>query len=796
MTIKNHLSISKECILIADNSQFHREMLVEILGDKYEYDFAENGLQVLEMLSSGEPVDILILDIDMSQSDGLHVIKVMNERHWIEEVPVIVISADDNSAFIKQAYELGATDYISRPFNAVTVQHRVENTLALYSKQKRLVQLVEEQVYERENINNMMINIFSHVIESRNFESGSHTLNVQSITNQLLHCLTKKTNEYSLSEADISLISSISALHDIGKLTIPEDILNKPGKLSEDEWEIMKAHTTNGDELLKNTSIPQNEKFMIIAREIARWHHERWDGNGYPDGLSGNSIPISAQVVSIADVYDALTSDRCYKSAFSHDEAISMIYSGKCGIFNPLLIDCLAEISDSLKVYKAGKRNNYNFHNEAIQLTDEMLSSNALPLDDSVRRMIRNERIKKNFFASQCGDIQFEYDRILQKVTYINHNESIDTKKIIYLNQNEDIQLLNQKDWNELVNRLNNSTREHNTVEMTVLIPVKNSYRWHKVTAITVWPARGTNYIFVVGQFKDIHDSVTIDGIGSITMDKDFTVQSYNIIKRLFEIARIVDPNSSRVLKISKDGSIAETESRCYNIWCRKECCKVCTSSKAMNTDKWVSKLEVGSQGIYSVLSKRIQLGNRACVLEIALLMSEKTESSLKSLTLPNKSELLLTDLYKDSLTRAYSRSYLDDFTDNLQQLDGVAIVDIDRFKIINDIYGHQFGDKALRIVSKAISACIKNNGILIRYGGDEFLILFKKIERHEFFPLLKEIKNEVSKISFYDMPDFKINISIGGAYRTYPLTKAISTADNEMYKDKQNSSAKNKNIK
>ena len=410
----------KDRILIADDSEMNQELLTEILGDKYDYLYAGDGVQVVEQLNDDAEVDLILLDINMPRMDGFEVLRVMNERRWIEEIPVIVISAEYDAEYIQRAYDLGTTDYINRPFSVSVVQHRVENTLMLYSRQRRLVQLVEEQVYDREKINNTMINILSHVIESRNNESGSHTLHMRSISNLILHHLTKITDRYPMTESDISMITMASALHDIGKITIPKAILNKPGKLTAEEWEIMKTHAANGDEVLNSAPVLQSEPLVKTAHEICRWHHERWDGGGYPDGLSGDEIPISAQVVALADVYDALTSERCYKKAFSHERAIEMICNGECGAFNPLLIECLQAVADKLQWNLKSDPSAFDYQAEAQQLANEMLNNKELPLSDRSRRLLINERTKKEFFAGQCQGVQFEYDHILQKVIYHN----------------------------------------------------------------------------------------------------------------------------------------------------------------------------------------------------------------------------------------------------------------------------------------------------------------------------------------------------------------------------------------
>lgn len=340
----------KETILIVDDSALNRMVLMEILGkENYTFLEAENGQQAVELLGWHPEVDLLLLDITMPEIDGFGVLEAMNQYHWIEETPVIMISAEDSYTFVERAYDLGASDYITRPFDARVVCRRVSNTLMLYAKQKRLVQMVAEQVYEKEKVSNTMISILSHIVEFRNNESGLHVVHIRTITELLLRRLREKTDRYPLTEADISLISTASALHDIGKINVPEEILNKPGRLTKEEFDIIKTHSAVGEHMLRQIPFNQNEPLVKVAREICRWHHERWDGRGYPDGLKGDEIPISAQVVSLADVYDALTSERCYKAAFDHETALNMIVNGECGAFNPLLLECLMDGADQIK---------------------------------------------------------------------------------------------------------------------------------------------------------------------------------------------------------------------------------------------------------------------------------------------------------------------------------------------------------------------------------------------------------------------------------------------------------------
>lgn len=343
--------MEKQKILIADDSEMNRALLAEILKEQYDVAEAENGAEAISLLSKQRAdFSLLLLDIMMPEMDGLEVLACINKYHWNDTLAVIMISADDSPANIKRAYDLGAFDYISRPFDLTIVQRRISNTMFLYARQQRLEKIIAEQLQEQEKNNELMISILSHIVEFRNGEGGLHILRVNTITKYLLKQLVQRTDQYFLSKADISLISTASALHDIGKISIPDTILNKPGPLTAEELEVIKTHSMVGADMLSDLPIEQQEAPLVkVASEICRWHHERYDGNGYPDGLKGEEIPIAAQVVALADVYDALTSERCYKKAYSHEESLKMILEGQCGAFNPALLLCLEEIADLLE---------------------------------------------------------------------------------------------------------------------------------------------------------------------------------------------------------------------------------------------------------------------------------------------------------------------------------------------------------------------------------------------------------------------------------------------------------------
>ena len=341
----------KSQILLVDDSAMSRMILKEILGGDYSILEAENGQECLEkMQAEAGNIALVLLDINMPVMDGFEVLKAMNVNHTIEDIPVIMISSDDSDAAIRRSYELGASDYVTRPFDARIVYRRVTNTIKLYAKQRRLVQMVSDQIRARENNTDTLVGVLSHIVEFRNGESGAHVRHIRIITELLLHRLLEISSQYPITAEQQDNIPLASALHDIGKIGIDEKILNKPGKLTPEEFEVIKTHSMLGAEMLHQLENFNEQPLLQTAYEITRWHHERWDGRGYPDGLKGDAIPISAQLVALADVYDALTSERCYKKAFSHEKAVQMILNGECGAFNPLLLQCLTDMQTDLKV--------------------------------------------------------------------------------------------------------------------------------------------------------------------------------------------------------------------------------------------------------------------------------------------------------------------------------------------------------------------------------------------------------------------------------------------------------------
>ncbi len=419
----------KSRVLITDDNEMNREMLKEILSDSYDIVEAENGRQAVEIIEAmGASLDLVLLDIVMPEMDGFDVLAVMNRNQWIKSLPVIMISAEVTPSCINRAYELGVTDYITRPFDAFVVRHRVNNTMVLFQKQKKLIELVAEQIYEKQKSSNLMIFILSHIVEFRNGESGLHVLHVNTLTEILLKTLMRKTDKYDLNAEKISAITMASSLHDIGKIAIPEEVLNKPGKLSKEEFETMKTHSAIGAEMLHSIPFNKDEPLIHYAYEICRWHHERWDGRGYPDGLAGEDIPISAQVVAIADVYDALTSERVYKPALPHDQAMAMILNGECGAFNPLILECLQDSADTIQRELRVVSNGNRSEQQAAEASAEILRSKNIA-DQETLNAISVSRLHS---GGMMGELRFRHS-FASNILLISmtDREGVTTQKVV-----------------------------------------------------------------------------------------------------------------------------------------------------------------------------------------------------------------------------------------------------------------------------------------------------------------------------------------------------------------------------
>ena len=346
-------------ILVVDDVELNRDILEEILKDDYTIVKAENGRRAMEIIKdSQEEIAVILLDLIMPELDGFGVLKVMKEKKWIDKIPVLIISGENSVETESKCFDYGISDFIKKPFDNALVRKRVKNVADLFlyknhleekvraqtetlRKQFKVLQIQADKLHRS---NEKIIDILGTVVEYRNLESGEHINRVKGFTKIIAACLMKEYPEYGLTDELVDRISAASALHDIGKIAIPDHILLKPGRLTEEEFEYMKSHTTRGCDILSSIEGAWDASYGKLSYEICRHHHERYDGRGYPDGLKGEEIPIAAQIVSVADVYDALVTERVYKSAYSKDEAFHMIINGECGVFSPKLMECFRHV--------------------------------------------------------------------------------------------------------------------------------------------------------------------------------------------------------------------------------------------------------------------------------------------------------------------------------------------------------------------------------------------------------------------------------------------------------------------
>lgn len=784
--------MERQTILIVDDAEMNRMMLSDMLGDQYDYVEAADGREALRILEKNVSIDLILLDINMPEMNGFEVLEEMNRYHWIQEVPVIMITAEESVESMEHAYSLGVTDYIPRPFNVYIVRRRVENTLNLYVNQKRLMRLVSDQIAEKEENNTLMVSILSNVVEIRNHESGDHIRNIRRITELLLHQLVQKTKAYHLSEEDIALIMTASSLHDIGKITIPEEILNKPGKLTKEEFEIMKTHSTAGAQILEQMKYGQDKPLYRYALEICRWHHERWDGHGYPDGLMGEEIPISAQIVAIADVYDALTSERCYKKAYDHTTAINMILNGECGAFNPLLLECLTETAPQLRIVTGVNGDAMPYRFELNRLSEEILAHADLPKNDRVQNLLATMQERIDFFASTSGGIQFEYDAVSRLADVTNWNEPPQYRHSVKnVTRVNDFRYLSQHDFKRLRDAMDATTKENPEFALSILFPVGNEYHWCDLRVRTLWSDfRPDHYIAAVGQLLDPQmkeEKEFPSQGGPLDSTSPVVLQNIRCLQSVFDTVRLIDPTTYEVLDLDEAGVLRHSKQHCAAFWNNEGVCANCISARAYAQKSTLNKLEFTSTDMYFVVSKYLNLNGTPCVLELLSRLDEGRWIDAKG------TRLLLDrnhdgnmDLFLDPVTDTYSRRYYETYRAHLEGMESIAIIDANRFKQVNDSFGHPAGDAVLREIARAIKDCIRKTDILIRYGGDEFLLLFPKMSEEILERKMQEISAAVENIRIADYPELRLSISIGGVTGVHPITEAIRQADLRMYAQKQ----------
>ena len=788
--------ITKQKILIADDSEMNRELLAAILEEEYDIIQVNDGVQAVDCLQrQAEEISLLLLDIVMPHMDGFEVLSYMNKEHWIDAIPVVIISSENSPIYIKRGYDLGATDFIGKPFDANMVLRRSANAILLGAKQRRMTSIVSNQIYEREKSSKLMINILSHIVEFRNGESGLHVLHIQTITEMLLRQLVQKeNNRYALSKEQIRMITTASALHDIGKISIPDEILNKPGRLTAEEFAVIKGHSMAGANMLSELPLDQKEEPLVkTAYEICRWHHERYDGGGYPDGLKGEEIPVSAQVVALADVYDALTSERCYKDAYSHEKAIEMILAGQCGAFNPLMLECLLDISSSLKK-KMGYKSKERY--EQTDLSDIASRFHDFEMDSSEKivQQLEFERMRYNFLAEGSRNIVFTYTISPPLLTFNQagcKRSGITEPSFSPLQSGVLKDLVEEQSLKRLIRKITQATRETPDVTSNLLLTDGKNPCHYRCECRVIWTdGAEKGYTGVVGKLTDITDDYMVmenvreEGLKVLEKDRSAEISSfYDRFKKCgfstdgteawlllqylqisYDLVRYVDPITNKVIHIEKDGKMWESETACSDIWNCLEKCSNCISRLSMQTGKRMTKLEVAGEDPYQVVSMYVEIDRKPCCLEMA--------SRIDGDFMPDgysRDEILSSvrihkeKVYIDPVTGVYNKRY---YVEKLSKMDNAAALmfaDIKNFKRINENFGHQAGDDVLRQVAGVLRDVAAGKGDVLRYSGDDFVTVFFEVTEEELSEIQKEMCRRVEALRFPELPGVQLKLVTAG---------------------------------
>ena len=788
--------ITKQKILIADDSEMNRELLAAILEEEYDIIQVNDGVQAVDCLQrQAEEISLLLLDIVMPHMDGFEVLSYMNKEHWIDAIPVVIISSENSPIYIKRGYDLGATDFIGKPFDANMVLRRSANAILLGAKQRRMTSIVSNQIYEREKSSKLMINILSHIVEFRNGESGLHVLHIQTITEMLLRQLVQKeNNRYALSKEQIRMITTASALHDIGKISIPDEILNKPGRLTAEEFAVIKGHSMAGANMLSELPLDQKEEPLVkTAYEICRWHHERYDGGGYPDGLKGEEIPVSAQVVALADVYDALTSERCYKDAYSHEKAIEMILAGQCGAFNPLMLECLLDISSSLKK-KMGYKSKERY--EQTDLSDIASRFHDFEMDSSEKivQQLEFERMRYNFLAEGSRNIVFTYTISPPLLTFNQagcKRSGITEPSFSPLQSGVLKDLVEEQSLKRLIRKITQATRETPDVTSNLFLTDGKNPCHYRCKCRVIWTdGAEKGYTGVVGKLTDITDDYMVmenvreEGLKVLEKDRSAEFSSfYDRFKKCgfstdgteawlllqylqisYDLVRYVDPITNKVIHIEKDGKMWESETACSDIWNCLEKCSNCISRLSMQTGKRMTKLEIAGEDPYQVVSMYVEIDGKPCCLEMA--------SRIDGDFMPDgysRDEILSSvrihkeKVYIDPVTGVYNKRY---YVEKLSKMDNAAALmfaDIKNFKRINENFGHQAGDDVLRQVAGVLRDVAAGKGDVLRYSGDDFVTVFFKATEEELSEIQKEMCRRVEALRFPELPGVQLKLVTAG---------------------------------
>ena len=732
-------------LLIADDSELNRAILVSVLEKNFDILEAADGKEAIATLAAHEGnIAALLLDVVMPEADGFEVLEEMNRRGWIDEIPTIMISEETGGSYIDRAFQLGAADYVSRPFVPNMIRRRVINAILLHTKTQKLTGLIADHFYRRER------------------------------------------------NTDIAHAG---------------------------EFDIVKQHTRLGAKIISDLPIYQNETIIKYALEICRWHHERWNGEGYPDGLKGEDIPIAAQVVSLADAYDALTSKRCYKEALSHEKSLEMIRGGECGSFNPLLLECLNDIADTLKhsagAEAAAEPPAYRWAKELIWKPDDSrqeLSSARMT------KQVEQELSKRRFFSDLTEEFWFEYTRHPGAVALsAGAARRTGLPRVIVgpLSCTQLCSVVSADTIQAMRDRLLRAASDETYLEFETELTLDGHPSLCQIAIQVTWASdEPGRFSSLFGRVLDIGERcrrledyrqafaapvlhpallpVTVGADHVLRITGEQVIGVLESCRSMFDTVRLVDPEICMQLTDTSDGAVVEKSEHCYALWNKTQRCEHCISQEVIRTRRAQTKVEAVGDKVFYVHAVCVEVDGTPYALELVSsirmedLRGDEDASVLNQLLLRNR------QVYIDSATHVYNRRYFDD---RLRDLDGeftLAMLDLDHFKHINDTYGHLAGDAALSRAAQAIRSAIRTGDELVRYGGDEFLLLFHDMPRNALKKKLESIRAAVESLEFPEYPGLRITVSIGGAHAVGPLADTVQKADQALYHAK---AAKNRTV-
>lgn len=774
----------KDTILIIEDSMENHTFLQEALNTQYTL-ISVNYKEADQYLAKTQlDLSLIILDINTPLKNSENILNAI-KYHPLHLIPIVVISSNHLLEHLDEFYEQGVVDHIFLPCHKTIIQKKIFYFIQTYRQQ-----LKYQTINSQYNCEHQLIHVLNKISELRNIDSKEHVKRIGVIVGWLLNVIKHKPLGQHLNDQDIDAIIKASSLHDIGKILIEDHILNKPERLTEQEFNIIKTHAILGANMIEDLNV--DDLLMKRAYEICRWHHERYDGKGYPDGLVGDDIPLSAQIVSIADVYDALISARCYKTNYSHQQTMEMIISGQCGKFNPVLIECLLEIEPLLE-------------NEQINLDNEESMLRTAPSNIQYTPLILNRlneedthQQKLDFYIQHTTNLSFSYSYQQDRITLNSRDaKRLNTMEVIFSPlEHHLINHRGKNQWQNLLNIAKNTSIMQPEFEFEGILCIDKQLKSCHIVCRTIWLDLPIPKLIGIEGMIDLeveissHDEAKLIYVSE--EDEYGHVQKMSIIEakrfkdalsKIFHRVRYINTHLQKELVI--DDSFQPK-------YCHTNCnqlieCENCIVTQAMNRQAKLTKFEFLKNEIDYVITQYVEIDGYPYVLELVSIAKDNlifeqqgNQNFVKSI------QELQQKLYLDGLTGAFNRHYLEDEMYDQNKITAIAMVDLDNFKQINDTYGHGAGDLSLKVITGIIMDNIRKHDAIIRYGGDEFIIMFNGITECVIEERLNIIRKEIQSSKFEDYPGLVLTCSIGCACQQGSLHDLLNLADDMLYKAKQ----------